>query len=107
MFGLVTRKELQRALAAAHATRQQDELREAVRAVMDGFVAHHARAAEVSRDQWRELALEALADLRELRKAVLAPPGEDAVPGVDPKTTREADAERARALRERQDEEAA
>lgn len=65
------------------------------------------RDLRVSRDQWRELALEALADLRELRKAVLAPPGEDAVPGVDPKTTREADAERARSLRERQDEEAA
>lgn len=80
----------------------------------DGFAVEWSKSvndriieANASRDQWRELAFQALADLRELRKAVLAPPGEDAVPGVDPKTTREADAERARSLRERQEEEAA
>lgn len=90
MFGLVTKRELQQALVA-----------------LTPPMAPVLNELRASRDQWRELALEALADLRELRKAVLAPPGEDAVPGVDPKTTREADAERARSLRERQEEEAA
>lgn len=90
MFGLVSKREFDSTTAMLQA--QRDEA---------------IRHLTLARDQWRELALEALADLRELRKAVLAPPGEDAVPGVDPKTTREADAERARQMRERQEEEAA
>lgn len=107
MFGLVTRKELQRALAAQEHQSKVETLRETIRATMDGFIAVHAKAAEQDRDQWRELALEALADLRELRKALLPASGVEAVPGVDPKTTREMDAARARALREQDAEQEA
>lgn len=99
MMGLMTHEAHERAMQQLRA---------------DGFAVEWSKSlkdrvieANASRDQWRELALEAMADLRELRKAALAAPGEDAVPGVDPKTTRDADAERARAMREQQGEEEA
>jgi hypothetical protein len=86
MFGLVTRKELHRVVGDAVAPRP-DVVRE----------------LQASRDQWRELALEALAEMREMRMRLLPAAGIEAEPGVDPKTTRDADAVRVRQLREQEE----
>lgn len=76
---------------------------EAIRA--ERHTAPLLNALSSERDAWRALALEALADLRELRKALLPDAGVESEPGVVPKTTREVDAARARALREAEQEE--